>query len=71
MDLSNNKILSNSSRCGMCNKKLNIMSFTCKCNKNFCLNHQLPELHKCLFNFKDLAKDQIKKCNPIIQPSKI
>tara|TARA_B100001093_G_C26166304_1_gene733755 strand:+ start:139 stop:366 length:228 start_codon:yes stop_codon:yes gene_type:complete len=72
MDLSNNKILNNKiSRCEMCNKKLTLLSFTCKCNKKFCLDHQLPELHQCLFNFKNLGKDQIKTSNPIIQPNKI
>ena len=62
MDLSNNKILNNKiSRCEMCNKKLTLLSFTCKCKKKFCLDHQLPELHQCLFNFKRYLDRNNKK----------
>lgn len=58
-------------RCSMCNKKLKLLMFSCKCNKKFCLNHQLPELHNCIFDYKNIGKDDIKKNNPIITPDKI
>ena len=37
-----------------CNVKINkLMTLTCKCrcNNYYCYNHNLPELHKCKFNF--------------------
>ena len=44
---------STSKRCYICRKKLGLMSFTCKCSdKLFCVEHQLPELHNCSFDFK-------------------
>ena len=35
-------------KCNFCNKKISIMRFTCKfCDEIYCVNHQLPENHKC------------------------
>lgn len=37
-----------------CNVKINkLMLITCKCrcNNYYCYNHNLPESHKCKFNF--------------------
>jgi hypothetical protein len=51
--------------CGdeICNKKLKLTDFKCRCDKRYCQLHRIPETHDCTFNFKDVQKDQfIKKC---------
>ena len=72
MDISDNiaqKI--NLNKCYICNKNLSLFFFNCKCEKNFCLKHQLPELHNCSFNFKELGKDKLKLDNPLINAEKV
>ena len=35
-----------------CNKKINVIKFTCKCGKDFCIKHKDPEEHMCMFDFR-------------------
>ena len=53
-------------RCFQCNKKLSMMSFTCKCDKMFCIAHQIPHTHKCSYNHKQEKIIQIQNNNPKI-----
>lgn len=39
-------------KCIICNKKQLIIN-KCKCGGLFCLKHRLPELHNCVFDFKN------------------
>lgn len=39
-------------RCQVCNKKLGLMPFECKCNGKFCALHRAPETHNCQFDYK-------------------
>jgi len=39
-------------RCAMCNKKVGLTAFTCKCEGLFCSLHRYPECHDCQFDFK-------------------
>jgi hypothetical protein len=58
--------------CSICNKKVGLLSFTCKCgDKIFCTQHRMPELHNCLFDFKKEHKERLIKENPIIISDKI
>ena len=43
-------------RCPICNKKLGLLPFTCKCGLDFCVNHIQPELHNCNYDHKTDAK---------------
>lgn len=54
-----------------CKKKINLMSFTCKCEKVFCTEHRMPEEHQCTFDWKNYGKCIIAKKNPLIINSKI
>ena len=37
-----------------CKKKISFANkITCRCGKNFCIKHSLPECHNCEFNFKE------------------
>ena len=48
-------------RCHICNKKLKLMGFDCKCNKNiqFCSKHRLD--HNCEFDYKNKSKNELIK----------
>jgi predicted nucleic acid binding AN1-type Zn finger protein len=51
-------------RCSLqgCKKKLKITCFKCRCGLKFCDNHRLPEMHMCVFDFKEnREKDLISK----------
>ena len=58
------KFIKPKSRCYQCNKKLSMMSFTCKCDKMFCIAHQIPHNHKCNYNHKQEKMIQIQNDNP-------
>ena len=60
----NNKINTKKERCYLCNKKLKIIHFTCRCNYNFCVNHQNPHSHNCSYNNKKRCQEAIKLNNP-------
>ena len=42
-------------KCKYCNKKLPLIYFTCKCNNLYCIKHQLPHVHNCNYDYKDLS----------------
>ena len=70
IDKKNKSKKKKSSRCCVCNKKLGIMVFTCKCSdsKMFCITHLQPEAHQCSYDFKteqlnSLAKKLTKVVN--------
>jgi len=42
-------------RCTQCKKKLGLMSYTCKCEKLFCISHLQPQEHACTFDYKAAA----------------
>lgn len=48
-------------RCANCNKKLGLIPFTCKCQKNFCSKCRYPESHSCNFDFKNYEKNILKE----------
>ena len=58
-------------RCHLCNKKLKLMSFTCKCEFKFCVAHQNPHSHNCSFNNKKLCQETLKINNPITIHQKV
>ena len=57
--------------CQSCNKKLQFLSFTCRCTHYFCNAHRNPELHKCTFDYKEYGQSIIEKTNPKIKLSKL
>ena len=58
-------------RCNVCNKKVTIISFTCKCSQInlYCSKHRMPELHSCTYDWVKEGKDKIMKENPKIKTS--
>ena len=51
-------------RCNHCNKKLKMMSFTCKCGLKYCVSHQNPHSHNCSYDYKSEKCKIIEKNNP-------
>ncbi|XP_057251335.1 zinc finger A20 and AN1 domain-containing stress-associated protein 6-like [Beta vulgaris subsp. vulgaris] len=58
-------------KCWFCRKKLGLVSFNCKCRRNFCKSHRYPEDHLCNYNYKLLGRLAIAKNNPRIVPDKL
>jgi predicted nucleic acid binding AN1-type Zn finger protein len=56
-------------KCVVCKKKTIVVQ--CKCEKQVCLLHRIPELHECSFDFKEHSRKQIEKSNPVIKSLKI
>lgn len=48
-------------KCWICQKKLGIRGFKCRCTFTFCKKHKMPEEHKCKFDFKKAGKKNLKK----------
>jgi len=48
-------------RCMKCNKKLGVMIYICKCEKQFCVSHLQAEEHQCTYDYKIDGKDKMKK----------
>ena len=58
-------------RCPICNKKLGLLDYTCRCGNTYCIQHKMPEEHKCTFDYKKLGKDIIDKNNPLVVKDKV
>ena len=57
-------------RCDMCKRKAHLV-LKCKCEKFYCITHLDFEEHKCSFDYKKEAKEQLIKQNPLIKSKKI
>ena len=53
------------SKCSMerCSRKLSLIPFSCKCEKDFCNIHRMPESHNCLFDYKTEGRKYLEKQN--------
>ncbi|XP_021753847.1 zinc finger A20 and AN1 domain-containing stress-associated protein 4-like [Chenopodium quinoa] len=58
-------------RCEMCNKKVGMIGFKCKCGSTFCGSHRYPEEHTCTFDHKAAGIVAIAKDNPLVVPKKL
>ena len=58
-------------RCPVCNKKLGLMVFTCKCEQRFCITHMQPELHNCTYDHKAQQRKELKKQLPHVCAEKV
>jgi predicted nucleic acid binding AN1-type Zn finger protein len=43
-------------RCEQCKKKLGVMAYVCKCEKQFCISHLQPQEHQCAYDHKKEAQ---------------
>ena len=56
-------------RCALCRKKVHLISFTCKCRKIFCVVHQSPHSHACVYDYQVEIREKIKLTNPKVCPT--
>ena len=54
-------------RCHLCKKKLKMIYFTCKCKNHFCIIHQNPHTHNCLYDYKKERENEIEINNPKLE----
>ncbi len=60
-------------KCSFCNKKLKLISYTCKCSGQFCAKHRYTHTHNCTSLHKKIeeSKKIIKNNNPVMIHSKV
>lgn len=62
-------------RCHMCNKKVGLMGFSCKCElvpgAVFCAAHRHAEAHGCTYDYKMAQQKCLNAKNPLVQASKV
>lgn len=51
-------------RCEICNKKVGLTGFECRCGNLFCGTHRYPEEHSCNVDFKKIGRQVLAKQNP-------
>lgn len=56
--------------CAHCKKKI-LMTFTCKCNSIFCLQHRYPESHNCSFDYLKYQQDLLRANMQVVNGVKI
>ena len=44
-----------------CRRKLGLVPFTCRCNKDFCVEHRCSDSHSCTFDYKAEQKKELLK----------
>jgi len=58
-------------RCMVCNKKLGLLGFDCKCGHLFCSKHRMPEDHECTIDYKETGKKILERDNIKVVKDKI
>ena len=58
-------------RCDVCNKKVGLLGFECRCDGMFCALHRLDKDHDCKFDYKTLQRSELAKNNPKIIGEKV
>jgi len=58
-------------RCGVCKKKIGLTGFECRCGHLYCSLHRYADMHNCTFDYQTLAKEMLRKDNPVVEDAKI
>jgi len=48
-------------KCASCKVRLAAMAYSCKCEKQFCINHLPAAEHACTYNYRTDSRDQLRK----------
>jgi len=59
------------SRCHVCNKKLGLLGFSCRCEGLFCSLHRHAAGHDCSFDYKSFDRKVLEKANPACRAEKV
>ena len=57
-------------RCLVCNKKLGLLPFNCKCGAVTCSTHRGLG-HECTFDYRAEARERLRKENPVVAAEKL
>ncbi|KAH7441484.1 hypothetical protein KP509_03G040000 [Ceratopteris richardii] len=58
-------------RCMVCQKRVGLVGFKCRCGDLFCATHRYSDRHDCSFDYKAAGRKAIAKENPVVKASKI
>ncbi|KAG2471125.1 ZFAN6 protein, partial [Polypterus senegalus] len=58
-------------RCFLCQKKVGLTGFDCRCGNLFCSIHRYSDTHNCTFDYKADAAEKLRKENPVVVGEKI
>ena len=58
-------------RCVVCNKKVRLLGYTCRCNQDLCRYHVATENHNCKFDHKAFHQEILSRNNPKIKADMI
>ena len=59
------------SRCPICQKKLGLTSFSCRCGGVYCSTHRYSDKHQCDFDYKAFGKKEISENNSVVVGQKV
>ena len=62
---------SKKNRCPCCNKKLGLVSFSCRCGENFCAVHRYSDSHNCSYDFQEEQKRKLSLDMPKVVGEKL
>ncbi|XP_022141231.1 zinc finger A20 and AN1 domain-containing stress-associated protein 5-like [Momordica charantia] len=68
---SNSNAPARKNRCGLCNKKVGLLGFNCRCGGLFCGRHRFREEHGCGVDMKLIERERLAKQNVEIKGDKL
>ena len=66
-----NEVVKKRNRCHVCDKRVGLIPFSCRCGESFCGLHRMPEKHACKFDFKAAGRVVLEKHNPVCVADKL
>nr|GEU69805.1 putative zinc finger A20 and AN1 domain-containing stress-associated protein 8 [Tanacetum cinerariifolium] len=66
-----NEVVKKRNQCHVCNKRVGLVPFSCRCGESFCVLHRMPKKHACKFDFKAVGRVVIEKHNPLCVADKL
>lgn len=58
-------------RCQVCNKRVGLTGFECRCGGLYCGEHRYDTAHNCTFDYKTVGREELRKSNPQVISDKI
>lgn len=58
-------------RCHVCNKRVGLTGFECRCGGLYCGEHRYDTAHNCTFDYKTTGREELRKSNPQVISDKI
>lgn len=58
-------------RCSLCQKRVGLAGFQCRCSATYCSLHRYPEKHGCSFDYKAVGREALAKGNPVVKADKL